>query len=80
VKWSPVVVRQPYLDGDLLGTAVDVYDSAVASTDDGLVLQDHNLQVSVNITAETRHSMDSCCRLTAEGFSLPIILTLSPIL
>jgi len=80
VKWSPVVVRQPYLDGDLLGTAVDVYDSAVASTDDGLVLQDHNLQVSVNITAETHYSMDSCSRLTAEGFSLPIILTLSPIL
>jgi len=39
--------RGDYRDLDLLHNRVDVEDSIVASTDDGLVFQDHNLGIKL---------------------------------
>ena len=38
---------EKYRDLDLLHNRVDVEDSTVASTDDGLVFQDHNLGIKL---------------------------------
>lgn len=55
----PNIMNVGYLDSDFLGAAVDVYDSAVASTDDWLVLQDHNLrQIIVVVTEDLRLSIN----------------------